>query len=104
MIQQGDILLINLDPVAGHEQGGRRPMLVVSNGLLNQTGMAMVCPITRATKEFPTRIPIATERTTGAILTDQIRTVDLNARNALFIDRCPADVLQDAVETVKEML
>ena len=46
---KGDYIAVTFDPQSGHEQKGRRPALVVSNDLFNQeTGLAIVCPITNA--------------------------------------------------------
>lgn len=54
MVKQGDIIKINLDPRAGHEQAGYRPAVVVSNNFFNKvTNMTIVCPITNTNKEYP---------------------------------------------------
>lgn len=52
MISQGDIIRLDLDPQAGHEQRGRRPALVISNNLFNRySRMYMICPITQTDKK-----------------------------------------------------
>ncbi len=51
---QGDIVWADFGPVRGHEQDGRRPALIISNHLLNQTGMYSVCPISTTTRRYPT--------------------------------------------------
>ena len=46
VFEQGDIVYMDFDPQAGHEQRGRRPALVISNGLFNRVNsLTMVCPI-----------------------------------------------------------
>ncbi len=60
MVKQGDIILVNFNPQAGHEQSGRRPALVVSNRdftLITRTA-AMVCPITKTDKHLPFHVPL----------------------------------------------
>ncbi len=55
--QQGDIIYLDFDPQAGHEQKGRRPALVVSNYTYNKiTRMALVCPITNTDRGFPLHV------------------------------------------------
>lgn len=99
---QGDIIRADLSPTEGHEQNGFRPLLIVSNRIVNKTGLAFVCPITNNSKRFPTRIPLDERTDTeGSILTDQVRTIDLNARNARYIERCPADILDRALQTLQ---
>ena len=52
---QGDIVLLDFNPIRGHEQAGYRPGVVISNNVFNeQTGMVMVCPITSNLKVYPT--------------------------------------------------
>jgi mRNA interferase MazF len=47
--KKGDFVAVSFNPQSGHEQKGRRPALVLSNTLFNeQTGLAMVCPLTRS--------------------------------------------------------
>lgn len=57
--KQGDIVVMNFNPQAGHEQGGRRPALVISNVSFHRyTHMAIVCPITSKTKDYPMHVPL----------------------------------------------
>ena len=95
----GDVVWITLNPQAGHEQAGRRPALVLSPESYNsKTGLAIFCPVTNQIKGYPFEVllpdglPVA-----GAILSDQVKSLDWRARNAELI--CP---LPD--ETVSEIL
>jgi mRNA interferase MazF len=65
--KQGDIIVIDFDPQAGHEQKGRRPCLVVSNNqFYMRTKLAMVCPITNTVSGFPMHILLDNRtKTTG---------------------------------------
>jgi mRNA-degrading endonuclease toxin of MazEF toxin-antitoxin module len=77
------VLLLNFDPVQGHEQGGERRALVVSYEPLHSAGMIAVCPVTAARSEparpAEVRIPVgeAGQTKPGAILCHQVRTVSL---------------------------
>ena len=100
--RQGDIVDITLNPQAGHEQAGRRPALVVwGNDTLDLIpGMAQLCPISNTDNGFPLHIPLdaASKNTTGFVLCEQSKTLDLKGRNAVFRDRASDKVLQQVLE------
>ena len=95
MIKQGDIIIVDFDPQAGHEQKGRRPAVIVSNDSFNQfSSMYMICPITNVNKNHPFHIPLDDKtNTNGVILCDQARVFDIKARNFEFIERLPNEIL-----------
>ena len=70
VFEQGDIVYLDFDPQAGHEQRGRRPALVVSNNLFNRvSSLTMVCPITHTDKGHPFHIRLDdTTKTDGVVL------------------------------------
>jgi mRNA interferase MazF len=80
--EAGDIVWIDFGPPLGHEQAGRRPALVVSPREYNRrSALIIVCPITRNTGPWGFKVampPIG--RLRGAILADQIRSIDRHAR------------------------
>ncbi len=99
-VQRWSIVIIDLDPVVGHEQQGVRRALVVSYGAFHRSGMATVCPITSRAAKYPGEIAIPAE-TAGqtldaVILVHQVRTVDLRRVTALEIGG-EAQVLVDPV-------
>jgi mRNA interferase MazF len=100
MVRQGDIVWLNFDPQAGHEQRGRRPALVVSNRIFNDfSKMAIVCPITTRDKNHPFHIRLSGQlKTQGVILCDQVRTLDIKARNFEFIERLSEDILFEVID------
>ena len=101
---QGDIVWADFGPVRGHEQDGRRPTLIISNHLLNQTGMYSVCPISTTTRRYPTYIELDGRTTPqGVIMADQNRTVNLARRNARKIEECPLDILEEVIRTIDEL-
>jgi len=79
----GDLIHLDFDPQAGHEQAGRRPAIVLSESAYNGTGMALLCPITSQVKGYPFEVSLPTGMSiSGVILSDQIRCVDLRERKA----------------------
>jgi mRNA interferase MazF len=102
MVKQGDIIWLDFNPQAGHEQRGRRPALVVSNNTFNNfSNLAIVCPITNTIKDYPFHIKLDDRtKTTGAILCDQERTLDINARKYEFIETIPKDILFDVIDII----
>ena len=101
--RQGDIVWLDFDPPAGHEQRGRRPAVVISNAVGNRVlnARAFVCPVTSTDRDYPfqPRLDGRTE-TTGVVLCDQMRVVDLVARRAEFVETMPDDVLREVIDIV----
>ena len=102
VFEQGDIVYLDFDPQAGHEQRGRRPALVVSNNLFNRvSSLTMVCPITHTDRNHPFHIRLdARTKTDGVIMCDQARMLDLNSRHAAFAEKAPADMIAEAVDLI----
>lgn len=98
--EQGDIILLEFDPQAGHEQKGRRPAFVASNNIFNQfTKMAIVCPITNTNKGFPLHVRLDERtKTTGVIMCEQAKSLDISARNASFLEKVPEDILEEVID------
>jgi mRNA interferase MazF len=78
----GDLIWTDFDPARGREQAGRRPALVVSSATFTEnTGLAVVCPITSRVRPFPTSVVLPPGLpVTGEILISHIRSIDTNAR------------------------
>ena len=95
---QGSIIIMDFNPQSGHEQSGRRPAIVLSNDILNQhSSLALVCPITNTNKKHPFHVELDERtQTTGVILCDQAKMLDLNARNAQKKEECPEDIWTEA--------
>lgn len=102
VFEQGDIVYLDFDPQAGHEQKGRRPALVVSNDLFNRvSSLTMVCPVTHTDKGHPFHVRLdGRTKTDGVILCDQARMLDLNSRRASFEEKAPADIVAEAVDLI----
>ena len=102
MVKQGTIIKINFNPQAGHEQAGFRPAVVISNDIFNQkTKLSIVCPITNTNNHFPLYIPLDERtKTTGAILCEHIKALDLNSRTYQVIEQLPKDLLDNVIDVV----
>ncbi len=100
--ERGDLVWITLHPQAGHEQAGRRPAVVLSPAAYNaKVGLAILCPVTKQVKGYPFEVLIPADLpVTGAILADQVKSLDWRAREAELICALPpqtvAAVLQKA--------
>lgn len=82
-INRGDIVLANLEPVIGSEQGSVRPVLIIQNDTSNQySPTTIIAPITSKIyeKEFPTNVKVSKQELgldkDSTILLNQIRTID----------------------------
>ena len=94
--QRGDIVWIDFDPTKGHEQSGRRPAIVVSPEKYNSaTNRAIFCPITSKIKGYVFEVPVDGNEITGAILADQVRTLDWSKRKISFIEKTPVAVMDE---------
>ena len=103
MVKQGDIILINFDPVRGHEQGKTRPAIVVSSDGYNNIcgGLAIVCPISHA-NDFPLHVKLPEGlKTDGSVLCQHAKTFDIEARGYRYIESVPSDFKKQIVDTVK---
>lgn len=102
-MQRGEIWLVGLDPTAGHEQKGRRPVLIVTPEAFNQvTRVPVVVPITSGgrfarTAGFAVSLTGAGTKTTGVVRCDQPRALDLRARNGRRLERVPNAVVDEVL-------
>jgi len=104
--QCGDIVWITLNPQAGHERAGRRPAVVISPGNYNgKVGLAILCPITNQVKGYPFEVllpaglPVA-----GAILSDQVKSLDWRARNVELICTLPPETISEVLQKLGTLL
>ena len=96
---RGDLVWLQFTPQAGHEQAGHRPAVVISPSPYNRrVGLAVCCPITSQVKGYPFEVLLPQGLgVEGAILSDQIKSLDWRVRKARRIGSVPADVLQETV-------
>ena len=102
-MKRGDIWLVGLDPSEGHEQKGRRPVLIVSPDAFNRvTGVPVVLPITSGgsfarTAGFAVPLAGAGTQTTGVVRCDQPRALDLAARGAKRLESVPDEIMDEVL-------
>lgn len=96
---RGDVVWLQFDPQAGHEQRGHRPAAVISPPSSNRrVGLALCCPVTSRVKGYPFEVPLPQALgVEGAILSDQLKSLDRRVRKARRIGTLPAGVLQEAI-------
>jgi mRNA interferase MazF len=102
---KGDLVILTFDPQAGHEQKGRRPALVVSNYKFNgAVGFALVCPITNTNRDFPFHVEVEAEQIKGYILTEQVKSIDYEARGMKFVEALDENSLDEVMGIIEAIL
>ncbi len=106
--KSGDIIWVDFNPQAGHEQSGRRPALVVwGNDALEMIPMmSLVCAISNTDNGFPLHVALDSESTDtiGFVLCEQNRVFDLEARNAAYKDIVSPQVLKKVKDILRALL
>ncbi|MBI4185948.1 MAG: endoribonuclease MazF [Chloroflexi bacterium] len=102
----GDVVWVTLNPQAGHEQAGRRPAVVLSPQSYNsKVGLAILCPVTSQVKGYPFEVllpaglPVA-----GAVLSDQVKSLDWRARNAELICILPDETISEVLQKLGTLI
>ena len=86
--EAGDIVMMDFDPQVGREQAKRRPSLVLTDRKYNRaSGLVIVCPLTSKRKPYPFALPVTVDEVEGAVLVDQLKSMDWAGRSAAFHSR-----------------
>ncbi|WJY27335.1 type II toxin-antitoxin system PemK/MazF family toxin [Sporosarcina trichiuri] len=103
---RGDIIYLDFTPQTGTEQAGRRPAIVVSPEKFNRvTGYASVCPISNTKRQWGFHVALPKDlKTSGVIITDQLKNLDFRARNASVIETVPDEVVQECLKKIRTYL
>ena len=102
---RGDVVLLDFTPQTGHEQAGRRPALVLSPVEYNRkVGLMLCCPITSQSKDYPFEVELSGLRTYGVVLSDQIKSLDWNARRVELKEKAPATIVQEVLAKAATLL
>lgn len=105
-MKRGDVYLMSLDPTAGHEQRGSRPVLAVSPAEFNEAiKLPVILPITNGGGSvlclgFTVTVTLSGIKTTGVVRCDQPRVIDLAARHACKVDTLPAPLMKEVLTKV----
>jgi mRNA interferase MazF len=105
---RGDVVWLDFNTQAGHEQAGRRPALVLSPAVYNgKTSLMVCCPVTNQAKGYPFEVPVAPAggaKLSGVILADQVRCLDWRQRNATRIASVAPQCVMDVSRKIKALL
>ena len=102
---RGDIVWLDFDPQAGHEQSGHRPAFVISPIAYNQrSNLALLCPITSKTKGWKFEVLLTDTKTKGVILADRIKSLDWQARKMDFIEKASVNIIDEVIDKIEALL
>jgi mRNA interferase MazF len=103
--ERGDIVWLQFNPQSGHEQTGHRPALVLSPREYNKrVGLALFCPITSKVKGYPFEVSVSVKSIKGVILSDQVKSLDWQAREAKWVSRVSEDILAEVMAKLHTLL
>jgi mRNA interferase MazF len=103
--EAGDIVFLDFDPQVGHEQAKRRPALVLTDQRYNRaSGLAVVCPLTSKRKPYPFALPVKVDKVEGAVLVDQLKSLDWAGRQAQFHSKAEATLLRKVRQYIAVLL
>jgi mRNA interferase MazF len=104
--KQGDLVWLQFNPQAGHEQAGLRPAMVISpQGYNEKVGLALFCPVTNQIKGYPFEVVLpAGLKVTGAVLCDQIKSLDWRARGVKRITEAPTQIIEEALGKIASLI
>jgi mRNA interferase MazF len=102
----GDLIWIDLSLTVGHEQSGRRPVLVLTSSKYNAaSGLCVACPITGRARGYPFEVALPNDSAVrGVVLADQVRCLSWEKRYVQPIDRAPAALVADVRERIAALL
>jgi len=101
----GDIVFLDFDPQIGREQAKRRPALVLTElGYNRASGLAVVCPLTSKVQPYPFTLPITVGRVEGAVLVDQLKSMDWEGRGAEFHSKAPPGTIAKVRQYIAVLL
>lgn len=103
--EAGDIVFLDFDPKVGREKAKRRPALVLTDMRYNRaSGLAVVCPLTSRRKSYPFALPVTVGQIEGAILVDQLKSMDWAGRHADFHSKIAPAMLTKVRQYVAVLL
>jgi mRNA-degrading endonuclease toxin of MazEF toxin-antitoxin module len=107
-MERGDIYVVDLEPTQGHEQRGKRPVLIVSTAEFNKLSPALICPIATAAvgqrlAGLTVTLQGAGTSTTGVVLCAQVRALDLKARKGHKMERVPDFIVEQVLDCLRDI-
>lgn len=103
---RGDLIWLDFNPQTGREQAKRRPAIMLSPVEYNaKVRLAIVCPITSKIKSYPFEVALPDDlKISGVILSDQIKSLDWQTRNAELICKAPPTLTAEVMAKLKTLL
>jgi len=103
---RGDIVWLQFNPQAGHEQAGHRPALVLSPATYNRaSGLMLCCPMTSHKKGYPFEVVVSHDpHRTSVVLADQVKSLDWNTRKAVKKGTVSHAVLMETLGKLQTLL
>jgi len=103
---RGDIVWLQFNPQAGHEQAGHRPALVLSPASYNRlSGLMLCCPMTSHKKGYPFEVVMANEpEHASVVLADQVKSLDWKVRKAVKKGTAPSDVIAETLSKLQALI
>jgi mRNA interferase MazF len=99
---EGDIILLNFSPQAGHEQANRRPALVLSKAGYNAaTGLLVCCPMTSKEKGYPFEVIVGPD---SVVLADQVKSLDWRVRAATLKGKMTGEIIAEVRGKLRALL
>jgi len=106
MLDEGDLVMVDFEPLRGSEQGGARPAIVLTDRAFHETrSTAIVCPITNNLSPWPTKVLLPEDLPVrGAILCEQVRAVSRAGRGFRPLGQVPVTVLEQVRRVIGDVL
>lgn len=103
---RGDLVWLDFNPQAGHEQSGRRPAIVISPEIYNsKIGLCLLCPITSKIKGYPFEVEVkGPVNLKGVVLADQLKSLDWRIRNVEFIGKSNPEMLEEIIGLLNTLI
>jgi len=103
---RGHVVWLTFAPQSGREQAGRRPAVVLSPRAYNsRVGLAVFCPVTSQVKGYPFEVLIPPGLpVSGAVLSDQVRSLDWRARDAERLCVLPPEIVGEVLGKLRTLL
>lgn len=104
--ERGDILWIELNPQAGREQAGHRPVIVLSPSSYNKQGLMLCCPVTAKQKGYPFEVDVKSKlaKIKGVVLADHVKCLDWQTRGIEKVDEVEQETLAHVTAMLKTLL
>ncbi|MCX7203941.1 MAG: endoribonuclease MazF [Burkholderiales bacterium] len=101
----GQVVWLEFDPQAGHEQAGHRPALVISPSSYNaKSGLMVCCPLTTKVKGHPFEVMTRIDDVDCAVLSDQVKSLDWKVRRAKKKGQVSDEVMIHVRAKIKALL